>query len=250
MGLGNLGESPLALAIGHLRELAETSNPPETLATWEALADYYTTIGWKADRSVLHALNAARSTAATKAVTAAIQGGLSPLARKVFHTHSVAGKYISRHWAATCRTLPVEEGTVYLFADGLRMDLARGLEERLLTSGLSVEIEFSFCWSAFPPLQQPRNQPGCRWPEKLGGPLEGTGFQSKEQGTGKALVHARFKQLLAELGISFLEPNELGSPTGCAWTEFGSVDTYGHEQGAKLAWRVEEELDRVAATHR
>ena len=78
--------------------------------------------------------------------------------------------------------------------------------------------------------------------EKLGGPLEGVGFQSKEQSNGKSLVHARFKQLVAEIGIAFLEPNELGLPAGCAWTEFGSVDTYGHEQGAKLAWRVEEEL--------
>ncbi len=45
--------------------------------------------------------------------------------------------------------------------------------------------------------------------EKLGGPLEGTGFQSKEQSNGKALAHARFKQLVAELGIIFLEPHEL-----------------------------------------
>jgi hypothetical protein len=27
-----------------------------------------------------------------------------------------------------------------------------------------------------------------------------------------------------------------------AWTEFASLDTYGHNEGAKLAWRVEEEL--------
>jgi len=77
---------------------------------------------------------------------------------------------------------------------------------------------------------------------KLGGPLEGTEFQPKEQNNGKTLAHARFKQLLTEIGISFLESNELGSPTGCAWTEAGSLDTYGHDQGAKLAWRVEEEL--------
>jgi hypothetical protein len=63
-----------------------------------------------------------------------------------------------------------------------------------------------------------------------------------EQNNGKALTHSRFKQLLEELGISFLESGDAGSPTGCAWTEMGSVDSYGHEQGAKLAWRIDEEI--------
>ena len=78
---------------------------------------------------------------------------------------------------------------------------------------------------------------------KLGGPLEGAGFESKEKDGGKSLTHARFKQLLEEIGIAFIEPSDVGSATGCAWTQCGCVDTYGHEQGAKLAWRIEEELN-------
>jgi hypothetical protein len=39
-----------------------------------------------------------------------------------------------------------------------------------------------------------------------------------------------------------MDATEVGSASGCAWTEHGSVDTYGHDQGAKLAWRVDEEL--------
>ena len=237
-----LGESPLALAIGHLRDLAEVVQASGNPSTWEALAEYYSTLGWKADRSVLRALDAARSTAATKAVTAAIRAVYLPWLEKFsILTQALAATYPVTG-PQTCRTLPAEEGTVYLFADGLRMDLARGLEERLLTSGLSVEIAFSFDWSAIPTVTATAKPAWMPLAEKLGGPLEGTGFQSKEQSNGKALVHARFKQLVAELGISFLESNEPGLPTGCAWTEFGSVDTYGHDQGAKLAWRVEEEL--------
>ena len=48
----------------------------------------------------------------------------------------------------TCRTLPVEDGTVYLFADGMRMDLARMLEEQLISSGF--EVRFAHEWSALP----------------------------------------------------------------------------------------------------
>jgi hypothetical protein len=190
----------------------------------------------------LQALNAARSNAATKAVTAAIRAAYIPWLEKLSAlTQALASTYPT-NGPATCRTLPVEEDTVYLFADGLRMDLARGLEERLLTSGLAVEVEFNFCWSALPTVTATAKPAWMPLAEKLGGPLEGTGFQSREQSTGKTLVQARFKQLLTELGISFIESNDLALPSGCAWTELGSVDTYGHEQGAKLAWRVEEEL--------
>ena len=237
-----LGESPLALAIGHLRELAEVVQTSGNPSTWEALAAYYSTIGWKADRSVLRALNAARSTASTKAVTAAIRAVYLPWLEKFsILTQALAATYPVTGPQA-CRTVPIEEGTVYLFADGLRMDLARGLEESLLTSDLLVEIVFNFDWSAIPTVTATAKPAWMPLAGKLGGPLEGTGFQCKEQSNGKALVHARFKQLLAEIGISFLEPNELGLPTGCVWTEFGSIDKYGHDQGAKLAWRVGEEL--------
>ncbi len=237
-----LGESPLAMAIGHLRLLAEVVQASGNPSTWEALADYYSTAGWQADRSVLQALDVARSSAATKAVTAAIRAIYLPWLEKFSTLTQALAKTYPATGPDACRTLPVEEGTVYLFADGLRLDLARSLEQRLRNSSLGADIAFGFDWSALPTVTATAKPAWRPLAEKLGGPLEGTGFQSKEQSNGKALVHARFKQLVAEIGIAFLEPNELGLPTGCAWTEFGSVDTYGHEQGAKLAWRVEEEL--------
>jgi hypothetical protein len=238
----SLGESPLALAIGHLKEIAETVASTGNPSSWEALADYYSSAGWKVDRSVLRALSAARTNAAGKAVTVAIRAAYIPWLDKLSSfTQSLAATYPC-NGPKKCRTLAVEDGTVYLFADGLRMDIARLLEEKLLSSGDSVEIAFNFDWAALPTVTATVKPAWMPLAEKLGGPLEGTGFQVKEKGNGKALVHARFKQLVAELGIAFLESTDLGSASGCAWTEYGSVDTYGHEQGAKLAWRVDEEL--------
>jgi len=240
-----LGESPLALAIGHLQELAEVVQASGNPSTWEALADYYATLGWKADRSVWRTLDAARSIATTKAVTAAIRAIYLPWLEKFsLLTQALAATYPTTGPQA-CRILPAEAGTVYLFADGLRLDLARSLEERLLTSGLGVEIACTVGWSALPTVTATAKPAWMPLAGKLGGPLQGTGFQAKEQSNGKALVHARFKQLMAEIGILYLESHELGLPTGCAWTECGSFDTYGHEQGARLAWRVEEELTGV-----
>jgi len=235
-----MGQPGVALAIGHLRDLAEVIQASGNPSTWEALADYYSTLGWKADRSMLLALDAARTTAATKAVTAAIRAVYLPwlekfstLTQALATTYPVTGPQ-------TCRTLPAEEGTVYLFADGLRMDLARALEEKLIYSGLEVRFEHE--WSALPTVTATAKNAWMPLAGKLGGPLEGEGFEPKEQASGKTITHARFKQLIEELGVSFLTYDGTIFPTGCAWTEYGSVDTYGHNQGAKLALRVEEEL--------
>jgi len=235
-----LGDAPLALAIGHLRDLAEVIQASGNPSTWEALADYYSTLGWKADHSMLRALDAARTTTATKAVTAAIRAVYLPWLEKFsILTQALATTYPATG-PQTCRILPAEEGTVYLFADGLRMDLARGLEEKLISSG--VDVRFEYEWSALPTVTATAKYAWMPLAEKLSGPLEGEGFEPKEQSTGKTITHARFKQLVEELGISFLTTDVTLFPTGCAWTEFGSLDTYGHDQGTKLAWRVEEEL--------
>jgi hypothetical protein len=237
-----LGESPLAIAIGHLRLLAEVIQASGNPSTWEALAHYYSTAGWQADRSVLRALDTARSSAATKAVSAAIRAIYLPWLEKFSTlTQALAPSYPASE-PQTCRALPPEAGTVYLFADGLRLDLARSLEENLRNASLGADVTFAYDWSALPTVTATAKPAWKPLAGKLGGPLEGAGFQSNEQSNGKPLTHARFKQLVEEIGIAFLDSNEIGSPSECAWTEFGSVDTYGHEQGAKLAWRVEEEL--------
>jgi hypothetical protein len=127
----------------------------------------------------LRTLDAARSTAATKVVTSAIRAVYLPWLEKFsILTQALAAAYPVTG-PQTCRTLPTEEGTVYLFADGLRMDLARGPEERLLTSGLLVEVSFSFDWSAIPTVTPTAKPAWMPLAGKLGGPLEGTGFQSK-----------------------------------------------------------------------
>ncbi len=236
-------EAPLARAIVYLREVAEIAQTSENPSTWEALAAYYRSTGWKADYAVLRALDAARSsTAATRAVSTAIRAVYLPWLEK-FSTlvQSLSATYPAAGPRA-CRALPVEEGTVYLFADGLRFDLARALEARLARADLEVDAELTSDWSALPTVTATAKPAFLPLAERLGGPLTGVGFQAKEQANGKDLVQARFKQLLAELGISYLESTALELPIGCAWTEHGCVDTYGHEQGAKLAWRVEEEL--------
>lgn len=235
----SLGESPLALAVQHLNELATIVDSCGNPTSWPALVDYYSQTGWKADRSVLRTLDAARSSGSTKAVTAAIRTIYLPWLEKLATLAQAGSPGYPTTGPQSCRALAIEEGTVYVFADGMRMDIAKSLEDKLVESGSTVELVCN--WSALPTVTATAKPAWMPLASKLGGPLEGAGFESREG--GKALTRSRFKQLLEEIGITFVEPNDTGSATGCAWTECGCVDTYGHDQGAKLAWRIEEELN-------
>lgn len=239
----SLGDSPLAIAIGHLADAVELVESSGNHSTWASLATYYSTVGWKIDRSVLRALDVARPIAATKAVSTAIRAIYLPwLGRMAEMAQGIDDDYPNKG-ISTCRRFPPESGTVYLFADGLRMDMGRGLEERLMDAGLKVQFEHS--WAALPTVTATAKPAWLPLAEKLGGPLEAGAFQAMEKSTGKPLTHDRFKKLMAEQGITYLAGDAYGSPTDCSWTEFGNFDTYGHEQGSKLAWRIEEELSGI-----
>lgn len=239
------GEAPLAEATCHLLALAKAVETCPTPTSWGALTNYYANSGWKVDADALRALGAARSASSLKAVAASLRAIYQPWLEKLsVLAQDQAASYPTTN-PAGCRTLAVENGTIYLFADGFRLDLARLLEEKLRGSGLGAEVEFRCDWTSVPTVTATAKPAWQPMASKLCGPLAGTGFQANEKDTGKAMVQARFEQLLPTLGIAFVEPNNLGDPGSCAWTEFGSVDKYGHDQGAKLAWRVDEELSAL-----
>ena len=57
---------------------------------------------------------------------------------------------------------------------------------------------------------------------------------------GKDLTLDRFRKLLEDEGYQFSAAAETGNPTGRAWTEFGNVDSTGHQEGSGLAQRIPE----------
>ena len=108
------------------------------------------------------------------------------MARKVRRAYpKLATTYptTGRRHVARC---PSEEGTVYLFADGFAhgsRKSSRRKAPRIRRS--AVEITFSFNWTALPTVTATAKPAWMPLAEKLGGPLEGTGFQAKEQSNGQ-----------------------------------------------------------------
>ena len=81
--------------------------------------------------------------------------------------------------------------------------------------------------------------------ERLTGDTISDAFEPAIAATGKPLKTDSFRNLLQAVGWNWIAPAAIGDPAQAGWTEAGAFDRYGHEQGAKLAWRIDEELQAV-----
>lgn len=135
-----------------------------------------------------------------------------------------------------------EAGTCVLFADGLRLDVARELEARLRDGGAPVEL--SWRWAALPTVTATAKYAVSPVAGQLAaGPV--AKFQAATA-DGKPLTTDRFRKLLDGAGIHSLAGDATGDPSRRGWTEAGTLDKLGHEHGWKLAKRVAEEVRDLA----
>lgn len=177
--------------------------------------------------------------AVTAALRAAYRSWLESLAEQV---QAWAGTYPMAA-AANAPLFEPAPGTVLVFVDGLRCDLGMELERLLAQQGFSVEITTH--WSALPTVTATAKPAWRPLADGLVGITLPEGFEPQIAETGKDLKTQAFRNLVAALGWSWLEPTATGDPSGAAWTETGTFDHDGHNLGARLAWRLEDELRAV-----
>jgi len=238
-----LGEAPLAMALEPLCRLAECVSITLGGATLEEMAAAYFEKGWEADATVLDALNCVRREADAEAVKPVINALYEPWLeagarrfQELVASENVPGPAVEH--------IGAEPGACILFADGLRCDVARRLKELLESRGLEAEVEWH--WAASPtvtPTSKPAISPVSR---HVQGDDSGEDFALATVEDDKSLTADRFRRVLEEEGYQVLGPGETGEPEGRAWTECGSLDSRGHEEGWKLAWRIREEVESVA----
>ncbi len=131
-----------------------------------------------------------------------------------------------------------------MFVDGLCCDLGLELARLLQADGFTVETATH--WSALPTVTATAKPAWHPLADALIGTSLPEGFEPQLLDTGKNLTTQAFRNLLASHGWSWLDAASTGDPAGAAWTEIGTFDHDGHAQGARLAWRLEEELRAVA----
>ncbi len=232
-----LGRSPLAFAIDHLSVLCKVVAKPLYGGTVSDIAARYSSDGWKADWAALRALSAVRESEDRESVVGALRVLYVPWLRDLCQSFHSAWQ--SSPPQQEKQSLEAEKGIAFVFADGLRMDVAHVLKGMFEAEGLSCDIAHRFA-----PLP---SVTGTAKP--AASPVAGHLFGGPElapvtrQG---AQVNAQvLRSLLAESGFTVLGEHETGDPEGAAWTECGRLDEIGHIEGWRLAHRVLDELGPI-----
>jgi hypothetical protein len=240
-----LGQSPLAQALVHLQALAVQAQKPLAGGTFQDIAERYSQSGWQTDAAVLRALQSVQAAQDVQAVKVAVRALYQPwleqgaLAFQQAVAEGNGGTYRANINEAITYSPP---GTCLLFCDGLRWDVGQDLMARLGQHGLDAKATWRF--AALPTVTataKPAASP-------VSGFFAGAGRVDLTPivSDGGGLVTApNLRKALAAADYEVLLANELGNPTGLAWTEMGAIDQYGHTNGWKLAQHVIGELDEI-----
>ncbi len=235
-----MGQSPLAVALAHLAEVAQQSSALPIGSTPPELASSYQQTGWQVDQAALQALACVHAKVDLDAVSAALRAMYLPWLEETASRLQQAVKAVGGLPAVPAET--VTAGTCMVFVDGLRYDVAVLLQQRLAAVG---EVNLSARWTSLPSV----TASGKAWCSPVAAYIAGTAddleFVPRVSADGKPLTTYNFRKLLSEHGVQPLDKHETGDPQGQAWTEAGDLDHYGHEHGVRLARDLDTQLNQV-----
>jgi len=126
-----------------------------------------------------------------------------------------------------------------LFSDALRLDVGQKLASALASEG--KQIKTSIHLSALPAITSTAKFAFSPNPDKISG-LGSKTLTPSLANKSTPITADVFRKILDEEGFQVLLGEDLGDPSGLAWTEMGAIDSYGHEHGCKLAIHLQGEL--------
>jgi hypothetical protein len=238
-----MGQSPLAVALGHLSRLVALSVTLPSGNDPGQLASSYQQQGWQVDAAALDALAAVQTKVDVDAVSAALRSVYLPWLDETARRLQEAAKTVGGlPPLGACSQGEVGNGVCTVFVDGLRYDVAVRLKERLDELGKSA---LSTAWTSMPSVTA-SGKPWCSPVRDLvAGMKEDADFEPRVASDGKPLSAYNFRKLLADSGVQVLDKHESGDTQGRAWTESGDLDHYGHEHGIRLARDLNAQLNQV-----
>jgi len=241
----DLGLAPLARAVVKLGKMLKAMQAPLPVSDWEQASQGYLAHGWKVDQAARQAIAEAHDAVSYKAVSQALQGVYKPwLAELAKQVQDLRASYPMREVSQAISLLPAA-GTVVLFVDGLRADVALELADMLAAEGFPSSS--SSHWAPLPTVTataKPAFQPVAA---HLGGGGLSEAFEPMLRNKGKPCGTEEFRALLNQNGLPVLGEDDLGDPNLSAWMETGTIDKQGHSAGGKLAWQVDQELRDLVA---
>jgi len=239
-----LGMCPLANTMEHLAVLAKRTAAVLGGESLEAMAKLYAEGGYLADDGAMRALACIKTADDMAAVRAALRCVYLPwLDDSARHLQQcLAAQPLPA--VAQQEVIKVGAGECVLFADGLRFDLGQRLAA---TAGeRHLEVSGGRRWAALPTVTATAKPAVSPIAAKLRGASLGADFSAEIAETGEQLNTDRFRKLLASEGFQVFGSAETGDARAAnarGWTECGEFDKLGHGLPAKLAARIDEQLE-------
>ena len=238
-----LGKSPLALALEHLAKLTAMCNSVALAGSVGQLREAYAAEGWKADLAVIRALSEVNEDRDIRAIASALKAVYRPwleagatALQDAVGPEANAGTYAPK----SARTTSPSE--VVMFVDGLRLDIAHLLVEHL--EGAGAKVTSSVELAALPTVTATSKPVLVPIDQALLGP--GKALDACRLSSGATAGVQVLRSLLADSNVQVLTSNDVGDPSGRAWTEAGEIDHKGHDAGPRLALEIDAEVTKIA----
>jgi hypothetical protein len=237
-----LGVAPLAFALEQLAVLAELAEQPLAATDLPALTADYADRGWRADEAALRALAAARKPPDRAAVSSAVAAMYRQwLEAGATALQAAIGPLANDDNYECASPISPTKNAVTVFVDGLRLDVAHRIRDRLAAGGLDPTLSTTLC--ALPTVTE-TTKPAIV-PVPPGTLTSGSDLNAANATTGTKATIQVLRSLMAERDVEVLFAAETGDPSKAAWTEAGELDHRGHDVGIRLVDYVDEEVERV-----
>ncbi|MGI6418745.1 MAG: BREX-1 system phosphatase PglZ type B [Thermoguttaceae bacterium] len=239
-----LGMCPLAGALAHLAVLAQRTVTAPGGDSADAMAKLYAEGGYLADDAAVRALACVKTAEDVAAVRAAVRcvylPWLDDTARNL--QECLATKALPA--VAQQEGIEAASGQCIVFADGLRFDTGKRLVA--MAEARQLEVSDDWRWAALPTVTATAKPAGSPVAGQVRGGSLDADFCPEISDSGEKLNADRLRRLLSAAGLQVLGPAEPGdarAKNARAWTEYGEFDKLGHDLQAKLAARIEDQLE-------
>ena len=241
-----LGESPYAVALEPLGQLAKAAKITLGGPTAEAIAADYASHGWRCDRAAMEALcrlkQGAESSLVTKVVRALYEPWLDRSARRFQELMSAPGVDPGKLTASVA----AERDACVLFADGLRFDVGAVLQERLEAQGFRVRMSHRI--APIPTVTATAKSVASPAHDSCSGKADAEDFAPVITSSNQPATASRLRDAMARAGVEILDSEQSSmavSNEGGGWTETGKLDTLGHSLNALLVRQIDPEIDAL-----
>ena len=239
-----MGMCPLANALAHLAVLAQRTATGLGGDSVEMMAKLYAEGGHLADDAALRALACAKAAEDARSVRDAVRCVYLPwLDDTARHFQQcLAAKALPS--VAQQERVEADAGECVLFADGLRFDVGQRLAA--MAGERPLEVSAGWRWAALPTVTATAKPAASPVTAKLCGGDLGADFCPVTADTNQKVNTDRFRRLLSAEGYQVIGSAEVGDARATnarAWTEYGEFDKLGHALQAKLASRIEDQLE-------